>query len=654
MKKVRRCYIYIRVSTAMQVEGYSLEAQKEKLKKYAEYQKMEIVREYCDAGRSGKSISGRPEFTRMLKDIEDEKDAIDYVLVFKLSRFGRNAADVLNSLQLLQDYGVNLICVEDGIDSSKDSGKLMITVLSAVAEIERENILVQTMEGRKQKAREGKWSAGITPIGYSLEKGTGKLLVVEDEAKIVRLIFDMYTKQDKTPEQIAQYLNSHGYEKKKSREREITYFQRRYIITILDNPVYVGKIVYGRRVNEKVKGTRDQYHKVWTDDYVEADGMHEPIIDKVTWELARLKRERTGLRWVKTHSLEHEHILTGLIRCPVCGKTMCGTVSRHTKKGTDIYKDTFYYRCLHNGRMEDGSKCDFRGNLNQDKFNAEIEGVIRKLVEHEDLRKHIEAKLMEMTDVSKLEEEREQTVALLEQTKGAKERLMEQMDTLDGSDRHYRRKMEDMQVRLDGLYDKIADIEGVIRDIDVRIEGAYTNKFSTRQVYEILMNFDKFYDMMTDMEKKEFMRLFVEWIEIRPEVKKGETRFRRMKLKFPVYLDGVEGDEVCLRDGEDVETVCLLSKGDVKSQKLRVEFSLEDMDTDGFKKGATYNAIRDWIKEKYGYRVTNLNIAQVKQKHGIIERENYNKPKSLGSKQPRCPEEKVKAIEDAMRHFQMI
>ena len=104
----------------------------------------------------------------------------------------------------------------------------------------------------------------------------------------------------------------------------------------------------------------------------------------------------------------------------------------------------------------------------------------------------------------------------------------------------------------------------------------------------------------------------------------------------------------------NVETVCLLSKGDVKSKKIRVEFSLEDMDTDGFKKGATYNAIRDWIKEKYGYRVTNLNIAQVKQKHGIIERENYNKPKSPDSKQPGCPEEKIKAIEDAMRHFQMI
>ena len=66
----------------------------------------------------------------------------------------------------MQDFGVNLICVEDGIDSSKDSGKLMISVLSAVAEIERENILVQTMEGRKQKAREGKWNGGFAPYGY--------------------------------------------------------------------------------------------------------------------------------------------------------------------------------------------------------------------------------------------------------------------------------------------------------------------------------------------------------------------------------------------------------------------------------------------------------------------------------------------------------
>ena len=104
MKKKTKCYIYTRVSTAIQVDGYSLDAQKDKLKKYAEFQDMEI----------------------------------DFVLVFKLSRFGRNAADVLSSLQLMQDYGVNLICVEDGIDSSKEAGKLLISIIVAVAEMERE------------------------------------------------------------------------------------------------------------------------------------------------------------------------------------------------------------------------------------------------------------------------------------------------------------------------------------------------------------------------------------------------------------------------------------------------------------------------------------------------------------------------------------
>lgn len=108
------------------------------------------------------------------------KDGVSYVLVFKLSRFGRNAADVLSTLQVMQDFGVNLICVEDGIDSSKDAGKLMISVLSAVAEIERENIRVQTMEGRIQKAREGRWNGGFAPYGYRLVDGA--LKINEDEA----------------------------------------------------------------------------------------------------------------------------------------------------------------------------------------------------------------------------------------------------------------------------------------------------------------------------------------------------------------------------------------------------------------------------------------------------------------------------------------
>ena len=141
------------------------------MKAYADFNGFEIVGEYEDAGKSGKSIEGRIAFNQMLEDIKCGKDDISFVMVFKLSRFGRNAADVLSTLQIMQDFGVNLICVEDGIDSSKDAGKLMISVLSAVAEIERENIRVQTMEGRIQKAREGKWNGGFAPYGYKLVDG---------------------------------------------------------------------------------------------------------------------------------------------------------------------------------------------------------------------------------------------------------------------------------------------------------------------------------------------------------------------------------------------------------------------------------------------------------------------------------------------------
>lgn len=97
---------------------------------------------------------------------------------------------------------------------------------------------------------------------------------------------------------------------------------------ILDNPVYVGKIAYGRNVTEKIKGSRDEYKRVRADDYMAVDGMHEAIIDQETWEAARLRRKETGVKWNKTHSLEHEHILSGLIKCPIFGTGLVGTLRR--------------------------------------------------------------------------------------------------------------------------------------------------------------------------------------------------------------------------------------------------------------------------------------------------------------------------------------
>ena len=104
----------------------------------------------------------------------------------------------------------------------------------------------------------------------------------------------------------------------------------------------------------------------------------------------------------------------------------------------------------------------------------------------------------------------------------------------------------------------------------------------------------------------------------------------------------------------NIETVVQLSKGEIQSKKIRVDFSLEDMDMSGFQKGATYGEIKTYVKEHTGLTVSSLYIAQVKQKCGIIERENYNKPKSEDSRQPQCPPEKEAAIRAALEYFKMI
>ncbi|MBQ6361488.1 MAG: 23S rRNA methyltransferase [Lachnospiraceae bacterium] len=97
-----------------------------------------------------------------------------------------------------------------------------------------------------------------------------------------------------------------------------------------------------------------------------------------------------------------------------------------------------------------------------------------------------------------------------------------------------------------------------------------------------------------------------------------------------------------------------MSKLSDAKNHISVKIDMEEIDVTAAESKATYDEIREWVQDNYGFHVTNLSIAQVKRKHGIIERENYNKPKSEDSRQLGCPEEKIIAIEEAMRCFQMI
>lgn len=558
MNKERiKVYTYKRVSTAMQIDGYSLDAQRSRMKAYADFNDYEIVGEYEDAGKSGKSIEGRMQFRQMMEDVKSGKDNISYVLVFKLSRFGRNAADVLSTLQVMQDFGVNLICVEDGIDSSKDAGKLMISVLSAVAEIERENIRVQTMEGRIQKAREGKWNGGFAPYGYQLVNG--KLEINEEEAVAIRTIYDQYVNTDIGSNGISKYLENHGIRKIQRQNGKNPLFDAHLVRLILKNPVYCGKIAYGRRKTEKVHGTRNEYHLVEQENFLLVDGLHEAIIPEDVWNAAQAKLIAQAKKYehVNKGKNERTHLLSGIVKCPVCGAGMYGNKSIKYKKDGTKYKDFFYYGCKHRG-MQRGHKCDYRKQIREELLDDAVAEVIVKLVSNPHFAAMMQEKINMKVDTTAIDQEITNYEKQLRQDYAIKSKLMEEIDNLNPDDRHYIRRKADLDDRLYRMYDKIEELESQLMDARAKKTSIEAEKITGDNIYKVLIYFDKLYFAMNDVERRQLIEALIAEIQIYEERKPNGQWLKSIRFKLPI----IENDlSIGLDNGEHVETIALLSSG---------------------------------------------------------------------------------------------
>ena len=467
------------------------------------------------------------------------------------------------------------------------------------------------------------------------------------------MIFDKYINTTMGVNGIAAWLNQQGYQKKKRQNNTLNAFAASFIKGVLDNPVYCGKLAYGRRKNEKIPGKRNAYHIVKQDSYMLYDGIHEAIVSEEIWNTAHDRRLRTGVKREKTYSLEHEHLLSGILCCPICGAGMYGNVNRKKKKDGSRYKDYFYYTCKHR-RSVDGHVCTYKKQWGEDKVNAAVAEVIKKLVQNPKFEAAIRQKINTRIDTGELEQEIENLRKQLRQVLGAKNKLAQQMDSLDVTDRYYDRKYQDMQDRLDHFYDQIDEIEDSIAQVEVRIQNIRQQKLGSDNVYQYLLYFDKLYDKFTDAEKKEFLSSFVERVDIYEDELPDGRFLRHIRFKFPVFYNGQEIDEMSWDKESTVETVVLLSKGEIDSKKVRVEFSLEDMDMSGFQKGATYEQIKAYVLEHTGLKVSSLYISQIKRKCGLDVGHNYNLSKKEDAKVPQCPPEKEVAIREAFNYFGML
>ena len=509
---MKKCYIYTRVSTAAQIEGYSLDAQEESLKAYAEYRELEIVENYCDAGKSGKNIKGRPAFRQMMTDIKSQKDDIAFVLVFKLSRFGRSAADILKSLQFLEDFGIDLVSVEEAIDSSTQGGRLTLAILSAVAEMERENITVQFMAGKMQKMLEGGWTGGAVPYGY--KNVDHELVLVPSEADVIRKIYELYQQEDMSASAVAYELNQSSLIRvtEVGKQKPFTY---EFVSRILDNPFYCGRVYYNRRTNKKDRDGKTI--KLDEANIITTEGKHEIIVSPEVWDNVHAKRVEIAGRYKKVDVGGHVHLLSGIVKCPICGKGLTGMISRTKNlKGDGYYKPIYYYKCRYNTR-QNGRACPYDQSLNQEIIDGLVLKILQMLRTYKEFKDALQTALGDQGNVQKTEKRLQDLRKDLREAELAKDRLGEKLDGLNPLGKDYDKKYEETSDKLDNIYDRIDDLEKDVISTKKKLDALKQKADSTVQIMTFMENLPLIYEEMSEEERKEMFQAFVDEIEIFPE-----------------------------------------------------------------------------------------------------------------------------------------
>ncbi len=557
-------YIYTRVSTEIQVDGFSLDAQEEEIRAFAKQRNINIVGQYSDEGKSGKNAEQRPAFNQMMEDIRRRKDNIRYVLVFKLSRFARNTSDTAKYLQELASYGIGLLGIKDSIDTSTVTGKMIANIMGAVAEVELENIHEQTLAGRQQKARSGLWNGAQAPYGYCLEN---KMLEVNpSEADVVKEIFRLYTEEGQSLQYITRKLNDENVTREQRGNTKFSGFTDRTVRSILKNPVYAGKIAYGRRHTVKVEGTNNETKVVKQNDeskIIIVDGLHEAIISEGTFEKAQnLLSKRASHRKTRSDST-NVYPLTGLIKCPDCGKNIFGYTApaRPKKNGKEgFYPRYVSYRCI-SGRDRNGITCSLANKYySGTKLEKEVRDVISAMVTIPEFVDLISKKVDRETDLDLLKKKRDSIAAERSRYGNNLIQTEKRLSELDVDDRHYEKRVDSLNRVLDDIYDKLDDAQMRLEEINQEISMMERSAMTKDSIFEMLEGFSKYYDVMTPEDRKALLRAMISSIEIYQGKRADGHLIKTIHFTFPVTYDGEKGIVFVSSTDDTVETIATLAK----------------------------------------------------------------------------------------------
>lgn len=219
----------------------------------------------------------------------------------------------------------------------------------------------------------------------------------------------------------------------------------------------------------------------------------------------------------------------------------------------------FYYYCK-SRKNTNGVACPYNKQWHQGLVNGAVEEVIHKMAYDELFADAIKQQINMQVDTSELDKELAILEKRLRSLTVAKDRVGFQIDGLDIDDPQYERRYNDLQARLDNLYSHIDATEGEIYTVENRIKNLEESKITADNIYSFLLNFESLYGLLSDLEKKQFMKVFVDEVQIFPDVQPNGKFLRSIKFSFPIPYEGSQIQEFRWDNSDTVETVVLMMR----------------------------------------------------------------------------------------------
>lgn len=501
---MRKVGLYLRVSTEEQAKIHegSLISQRQRLEDYIKGRNMieaswgKVAGVFVDEARSGKDTN-RPEFKRMLREIEVKN--VDTILVTELSRLSRNMKDFCGFWDFLKSNKAQFLSLREQFDTTSAAGEMMIFSIINFAQFERKQTSERVSANFQARAQRGLFNGGYPPLGFDTHHEKKGLLVVnEKEAFQVRRIFQIFLEEGRLVPTLLCMQEEGIKTKKRTCKNGKTVGNKEWVGTslykLLTNRHYIGE----REINKKARGKNGNGTKA----YQTTQAQWSPIVSKSVFDRAQELLRENAIRYNPETRDPFDYVLTSTVNCPDCKRSMIGY------SGRGKYGEKYVYY----SHQEKSEHCKIQ-RISAKKLHDTILNRLKDLVKSPALVERLYERFQEENQFRIPENERRLGAVKQELStlNSRSQNLLDQLQTLP------RGSGELILLRLQDLEKQIIDLQQEERRLSEDLAAAKKDASKPDELDGILQGWSQFYPYMTLSERREFIRHFIDRIQVFPK-----------------------------------------------------------------------------------------------------------------------------------------